>query len=79
MSDGRNSHRPAGVKFWFWRTSRGAAVAICLALFVAAIACTFVVVEGVLDNRWLYLVALVLATVAGQYLNAIIRADRYGG
>jgi hypothetical protein len=79
MSKGSTSQGPAGVKFLFWRTSRGVAVAICLALFVTAIVCVAVVMEGVWDNRWLYLTGSVLACLSGLYMNAIRRADRFGG
>lgn len=77
MSEGQTSEDPAGVKFLLWRTSRGMAVAICLALFLAAVVCVVVALEGPQNNRWLYLTGFVLAVLAGQYNNAIIRADRF--
>jgi hypothetical protein len=78
MSEGQTGQSPAGVKFLFWRTSRGLAVGICLALFVAAVVCVVVALEGPQNNRWLYLTGFVLAVLAGRYNTAIIRADRYG-
>ncbi|HEX4591975.1 MAG TPA: hypothetical protein VH120_18720 [Gemmataceae bacterium] len=79
MSEGQTSQRPAGVKFLFWRTSRRLAVAICLALYLATLVCVYVALSGPQNNRWLYLTGLVLAVLAGQYNNAIIRADRPSG
>jgi hypothetical protein len=79
MNEGPTSQGPAGVKFLFWRTSRGVAVALCLAMYLATAVCTYVALEGPQNNRWLYAIGLVMAALAGSYNNAIIRADRYGG
>jgi len=65
MSDVPPSQRPAGVKFLFLHTSRGVAVAICLALYVAAVVCVVVALNGPQNNRWLYATAGVLAVLAG--------------
>jgi hypothetical protein len=79
MSERQTSQNPAGVKFLFWRTSRGMAVAICLALYLAAVVCVGVALSGPENNRWLWLTGAVLGSLAGGYNNAIIRADRSSG
>jgi hypothetical protein len=79
MSEGQTSRNSAGVRFLFWRTSRGMAVAICLTLYLACAVCVYLAMSGPENNRWLWLTGFVLGLMAGQYNNAIIRADRYSG
>ena len=79
MNEDLPSQGPAGVKFLFWRTTRGLAVAICLALYAATAVCVVMAMEGPDTNRWLYPIGLVLAAFAGAYNHAILRADRFGG
>ena len=79
MSEGPTRQSAAGVKFLFWRTSRGVAVAICLALYLATAVCVVVALSGPQNNRWLLFTGFVLGGIAGGYNNAIIRADRSSG
>jgi hypothetical protein len=76
MSQRQASQSPAGVKFLFLRTSRGVAVGICLALYLATAVCVVVAFSGPENNLWLWLTGLVLGSMAGSYNNAIIHAER---
>jgi hypothetical protein len=78
MSGGPNRWNASGVTFLFLRTSRGVAVAICVTLYLAAAVSVAVALAGQQNNRWLWLTGLVLGLAAGQYNNAIIRADHVG-
>jgi hypothetical protein len=55
------------------------AVAICLALYLATAVCVVAALSGPENNRWLWLTGFVLGLIAGQYNNAVIRADRNSG
>ena len=73
---GDPSSGASGVKLLLWRIPRPAAVAICLALYVTAIACVVVALNGSENNRWLWFTGFVLGIGAGFCNSAVIRSDR---